>query len=156
MKRRVTRFQCAMLASSVLLFAGLVAAWRFGPRFHRGADSEFSRLQAEQRQLAGNDDATRDRWRAQLNSLPTCDAAALAAVRATLGAAWQWEDTASSSRLRTATLTSAPAGWAAFLTALGTLERQPGIFLREAEFTGGSTRPGALSAHARIAIAWLP
>ena len=156
MKRSVTRFHCALLASSVLLFASLVAVWQFAPRFPRSADFEFSRLQAEQRQLAGNDDATRDRWRAQLNSLPTCDADALVAVRATLGSAWQWEDTASSLRLRTATLTSAPAGWAAFLSALGTLERQPGIFLREAEFTGGTARPGGPSAHARIAIAWLP
>lgn len=159
MKRAVSRTQWVALAGSLLACAAALATRQRFPLLRLGADTEFATLLAERDALRANDDRVRDELRAQVRVVPTWSASRIEALRLTLGPAWRWDFHQDNPTLHTATLARPGAratDWSAIVAALGTLERQPGMVIREIELLGTSVRPRAEFTRVRIELGWLP
>lgn len=155
MKRSVSATQWFALAGSILFCVAVLTARQRFPLLRIGADAEFAALLAERDTLRANDDATRDTLRTQIHSIPRWDRTRIEALRLRLGPAWDWAFHEDNPALRIATLARLDArasDWPAILTALRTLEPQPGIAVREIELV----RAPAGFARVRIELAWLP
>ena len=159
MKRGVSRTQWVALAGSLLACAAALTTRQRFPLLRLGADAEFATLLAERDALRANDDRVRDELRAQVRVIPTWSASRIEALRQAFGPAWRWDFHHDNPALRAVTLTRPEArasDWSAIVAALGTLERQPGIVIREVEVVEAPARPRGGFSHVRIELAWLP
>jgi len=135
MKRAITTWQWIRLVGSVVLCGGVFASYHWWPPPHL-ADGEFAALQTEQETLRTNDDATRERIRAERDQFARrVVPVPLGDLKAQLGPHWTWQADKSDRWLVSLT-GSRPDGWLEVLAGVAALERQPGVFLEQIELRG--------------------
>lgn len=135
MKRTLTAWQWIRLVGSVVLCGGVFAGYHWWPPPHL-ADGEFAAFQAEQETLRTNDDATRERMRAERDRLARqVVPVPLADLKSRLGSHWTWQSD-SGGRWLASLSGSQPDDWLEVLAGVAALERQPGVFLEQVELRG--------------------
>lgn len=135
MKRAVTAWQWIRLVGSVVLCGGVFAGYHWWPPPHF-TDGKLGALQAEHEALRTNDDATRERMRAERDQLARrIVPVPLTDLQSRLGSHWTWQPS-SGGRWLMSRSGSRPDDWLEVLAGVAALERQPGVFLEQVELHG--------------------